>query len=92
MKKIVFDDDFEVEDVTEKINKVMSRWSIYMIDIVGPNWIVYDYEMEVKCIFQFQVDFNDLETRIKLEDLKLNVMHHIESLKDETCYRDNLIS
>ena len=92
MKKIVFDDDFEVEDVTEKINKVMSRWSIYMIDIVGPNWIVYDYEMEVKYIFQFQVDFNDLETRIKLEDLKLNVMHHIESLKDETCYRDNLIS
>ena len=92
MKKIVFDDDFDVEDVTEKINKVMSRWSIYLIDIVGPNWIIYDYEMEAKCIFQFQVDFNDLETRIKLEDLMLNVIHHIEGLKDETCYRDNLIS
>ena len=92
MKKIVFDDDFDVEDVTEKINNVMSRLSVYMIDIVGPNLIVYDYEMDAKCIFQVQVDFNDLETRIKLEDLKLNVMHHIEGLKDETCYRDNLIS
>ena len=46
--------------------------------------------MEIKYVFQFQVDFNDIETRIKLEDLKLNVIHHIESLKDETTYRDNL--
>jgi hypothetical protein len=48
--------------------------------------------MEVKYIFRFQVDFKDIETRIKLEDLKLNVIHQIESLKDETTYRDNLIS
>ena len=37
-----------------------------------------------------RVDFYDLESRIKLEDLKLNVIHHIESLRDETTYRDNL--
>ena len=92
MKKVYFDDDFDVEEATRKINSLMSKWSVYMIDIVGPNWIVYDYEMEAKCIFQFQVDFTDLETRIKLEDLKLNVIHHIEGLKDETTYRDNLIS
>ena len=92
MKKICFDDDFDVEEATRKINNVMSNWSVYMIDIVGPNWIVYDYEMEMKYLFQFQVDFTNLETRIKLEDLKLNVIHHIEGLKDDTSYRDNLIS
>lgn len=56
------------------------------------NWIVFDYEMEIKYVFIFDVDFNDLETRIKLEDLKLNVIYHIKSLKDETRYRDNLIN
>ncbi|MBO6122675.1 MAG: hypothetical protein J6P09_02400 [Methanobrevibacter sp.] len=92
MKKVYFNDDFDVEEATRKINNVMSNWSVYMIDIVGPNWIVYDYEMEMKYLFQFQVDFTNLETRIKLEDLKLNVIHHIEGLKDDTSYRDNLIS
>ena len=48
--------------------------------------------MEIKFVLIFDVDFNDIETRIKLEDLKLNVIHHIESLKDETTYRDNLIN
>ena len=92
MKIVFFDDDFDVEEATRKINNVMSNWSVYMIDIVGPNWIVYDYEMEMKYLFQFQVDFTNLETRIKLEDLKLNVIHHNEGLKDDTSYRDNLIS
>lgn len=92
MKEIVFDEGFDVEEVTGMINSVMSKWSIQLLDINGPNWIIYDYEMEVKCVFQFQVNFYDLQTRIKLEDLKLNVIHHIESLKDETTYRDNLIN
>ena len=90
MKELFFDENFNVVEVTSKINHVMSKWSIQLLDIIGPNWIVYDYEMEIKYVFQFQVDFNDIETRIKLEDLKLNVIHHIESLKDETTYRDNL--
>ena len=81
-----------VDEVTSDINSVMSKWSIKFLDIIGPNWIIYSYDMEVKYIFRFQVDFKDIETRIKLEDLKLNVIHHIESLKDETTYRDNLIS
>ena len=92
MKELVFDENFDVDEVTDVINRVMSKWSIQLLDINGPNWIVYDYEMEVKCLFQFQVNFYDLQTRIKLEDLKLNVIHHIESLKDETTYRDNLIN
>lgn len=90
MKEIFFDEDFDVDETTSKINSVMSKWSIHFLDINGPNWIVYDWDMRIKYLFQFRVDFNDLEARIKLEDLKLNVIHHIESLRDETTYRDNL--
>ncbi|MBQ6512547.1 hypothetical protein [Methanobrevibacter sp.] len=70
----------------------MSRWSAHLLDINGPDWAIYDYEMDLKYLIHFNVDFNDLETRIKLEDLKLNIIHHIESLRDETAYRDNLIN
>lgn len=90
MKEIFFDENFDVEDATSKINEVMSKWSVQFLDINGPNWVVYDYEMQIRYLFQFQVDFQDIDVRIKLEDLKLNVIHHIESLKDETTYRDNL--
>ena len=74
MKVLVFDENFDVDEVTDVINRVMSKWSVQLLDINGPNWIVYDYEMEVKYVFQFQVNFYDLQTRIKLEDLKLNVI------------------
>ena len=92
MKEIIIDCDFSVDDLTAEINKIMSKWSIHFLDINGPNWIIFDYDMYIKYVFIFNVDFNNLETRIKLEDLKLNVIHHIESLKDETTYRDNLVS
>lgn len=92
MKEIFIKNDFNVEELTEKINNLMSRWSVRLLDINGPSWVVYNQEMEVKYLFFFEVDFNDLEARIKLEDLKLNVIHHIESLKDDTAYRDNLIN
>ena len=92
MKEVFLDEDFDVEKTTESINSIMSRWSIQLLDINGPNWVVYNQDMEVKYVFLFEVDFNNIETRIKLEDLKLNVIHHIESLKDDTTYRDNLIN
>ena len=92
MRELFYDETFDVEEVSSKISNIMYRWSIQFLDINGPNWVIYDYGMEVKFLIQFQVDFNDLETRIKLEDLKLNVIHHIESLKDETTYRDNLVN
>ena len=92
MKEIFIEADFDVDEITSKINSLMSKWSIQLLDINGPNWIVFDYDMEIKFVLIFDVDFNDIETRIKLEDLKLNVIHHIESLKDETTYRDNLIN
>lgn len=92
MKEITVDGDFDVDEMTRKINSVMSRWSVQMLDINGPDWVVYDYDMEIRYLIHFNVDFNDLETRIRLEDLRLNVIHHIESLKDETTYRDNLVN
>ncbi len=92
MMEIFLDENFDVDRTTEQINSIMSKWSIHFLDINGPNWVIYNYDMDVKYIFIFQVDFEDIETRIKLEDLKLNVIHHIESLKDETTYRDNLIN
>jgi hypothetical protein len=90
MREIFLDEDFDIEQTTGIINSIMSRWSIKLLDINGPNWVIYDYDMEIKYLFQFQVDFQDIEVRIKLEDLKLNVIHHIEGLRDETTYRDNL--
>ncbi len=92
MREFFLSGDFSVEETTLKINTIMSKWSIQFLDINGPNWVIFDYDMNIKYVFLFQVDFNDLETRIKLEYLKLNVIHHIESLKDETTYRDNLIN
>ncbi len=90
MREIFLDEDFDIDETTDKINSIMSKWSIKLLDINGPNWVIYSYDMEIKYLFQFQVDFQDIEVRIKLEDLKLNVIHHIENLKDETTYRDNL--
>ena len=92
MKEIFIDSDFDVDEVTSKISSVMSQWSIRLLDINGPSWVVYNHDMEVKYVFLFEADFNDLETRIRREDLKLNVIHEIESLKDDTTYRDNLIN
>ena len=92
MKEIEISSDFDVDEVTSKISKIMSQWSIKLLDINGPDWAIYTYEMDLKYLIHFNVDFYDLEIRIKLEDLKLNVIHHIESLRDETTYRDNLIN
>ena len=92
MKEIAVDNDFDVDEMKQKISVVMSRWSVQMLDINGPDWVIYDYDMEIRYHIHFNVDFNDIETRIRLEDLKLNVIHHIESLKDETTYRDNLVN
>ena len=38
MKELVFYDDFDVDEVSERINDVMSKWSIHFLDINGPNW------------------------------------------------------
>lgn len=90
MREIIITPDFNVDELTGKINNLMSKWSIHLLDIDGAYWHVKNHENETKFLFHFQVDFTDIETRIKLEDLKLNIIYHIESLKDDTIYVDNL--
>ena len=92
MKEITIDSDFDVCEITHKINDIMSRWSIQLLDINGPDWVIFDYDMEIRYLLHFNIDFQDMESRIKLEDLRLNVIHHIESLRDDTTYRDNMIN
>ena len=83
--------DFDVDEVSLKINNLMSRWAVNLIEIKGQKWRVYNHSGEVVHEFHFLIDFKNLEGRIKLEDLKLNVIHHIESLKDDTSYIDELV-
>ncbi len=89
--KEVYYIDFDVDEVTSKINSLMSRWSVNMIKIRGQNWQVLNHSNEVVHEFHFFIDFNNIEGRIKLEDLKLNVIHHIESLRDDTTYTDEMV-
>lgn len=96
MREIYIGSDFDVDMISDEINGIMSRWSVHFIKIAGKNWKIYDYGGKTVCDIYLDVDFNDLETRIKLEDLRLNIIHHIESLRDETSYtcqmvRDDLI-
>ncbi len=91
IEKEIYYVDFDVDEVTEKINGLMSRWSVHLIVIRGQNWQVYNHSNEIVHEFHFLIDFNNLEGRIKLEDLRLNVIHHIEDLRDDTCYVDRLV-
>ena len=92
MKKIFLSDDFDVEKASDEINAVMSRWSVHFIKIKAKRWKIYDYTGNVVCEICLDVDFNDMETRIRLEDLVLNIIHHIESLRDETTYTTQLVT
>ncbi len=92
MKTIDFDDGFDVEEATQIINAIMSKWAVFLINISGGCWKIFNYDRIIVYEINFFVDFNDLETRIKLEDLRLNVIRHIESLRDDTIYVDNLIT
>ena len=89
--KDVYYVDFDVDEVTSKINGFMSRWSVHLIHIKGQEWKVYDHSDILVYEFDFLIDFKNIEGRIKLEDLKLNVIHHIESLRDDTTYIDELV-
>lgn len=92
MKEICISGDFDVDEMSEKINGIMSKWSVHYIKIIGKNWKIYDYDGKIVYEIYLNLDFNDLETRIRLEDLRLNIIHHIESLRDETTYTCQLIT
>ena len=42
MNEIFITDDFSVDELTEKISNLMSKWSIKMLEITGPSWVIYD--------------------------------------------------
>ena len=48
MKEVTISDDFDVDELSDKINRIMSRWSSHLLDINGPDWAIYDYEMDLK--------------------------------------------
>ncbi|WP_407381014.1 hypothetical protein [Methanobrevibacter sp.] len=89
--KEVYYIDFDVDEVTSRINSLMGRWSVHMIKIRGQNWQVFNHSGDVIHEFHFFIDFKNVDGRIKLEDLKLNVIHYIESLRDDTAYIDELV-
>ena len=91
VKKEIYYIDFDVDEVSSRINDIMSKWSVYSIHIKGQNWQIFNYSDELIYEFNFFFFFKNVEGRIKLEDLKLNIIHHIESLKDDTMYIDNLV-
>lgn len=90
-RKEIYYADFDVGEVTLKINSLMSKWSTHLIEIRGQKWKVYNYSDILLYEFDFLIDFKDIEARIKLEDLKLNIIHHIESMRDDTTYIDALV-
>ncbi len=91
VKKETYYIDFDVDEVSSRICTLMSRWSVHMIKIRGQKLLVYNHSYEVVYEFHFLIDFKNIEGRIKLEDLKLNVIHHIESMRDDTTYIDELV-
>lgn len=90
-KKEIYYIDFNVDEVSSRINNIMSKWSVHSIHIRGQKWQIFNYSDDLIYEFVFLIDFKNVEGRIKLEDLKLNVIHHIESLKDDTMYIDDLV-
>lgn len=90
-RKEIYYADFDVDEVTLKINSLMSKWSTHLIEIRGQKWKVYNYSDILLYEFDFLIDFKDIEARIKLEDLRLNIIHHIESMRDDTTYIDALV-
>lgn len=90
-KKEIYYIDFDVDEVSSRIYDLMDKWSVHLIHIKGKNWQVFNHSNELVYEFDFLIDFRNIDGRIKLEDLKLNVIHHIESLKDDTTYVDELV-
>ena len=90
-KKEIYYADFDVDEVSMKINSLMSKWSTHLIEIKGQKWKVYDHSDILLFEFDFLIDFKNVEARVKLEDLRLNVIHHIEGMRDDTTYIDELV-
>ena len=59
--KDVYYVDFDVDEVTSKINGFMSRWFVHLIHIKGQEWKIYDHSDILVYEFDFLIDFKDIE-------------------------------
>ncbi|MBQ9025358.1 MAG: hypothetical protein IJ104_03120 [Methanobrevibacter sp.] len=65
--KEVYYIDFDVDEVTSKINSLMSRWSVNMIKIRGQNWQVLNHSNEVVHEFIFSLTSITLKEELSLK-------------------------
>lgn len=86
MEEIVVDENFNVEKLTKIIETQISQWKYYKITLNEFKWDIFDYENNLQYSYTFNIRLDDIDARIKIEDLRLNIIHYIESLKDDTTY------
>lgn len=82
--------NFNVEEVSSEIESWISQWRMHVLKMDGLTWKLFSHDGDICYAFIFTIQFDDIEARIKLEDLRLNIIHYIESLKDDTLYLDRV--
>lgn len=91
MTQIVLNNDFNVDEITEDICNELSKWKTHKITLNNVLWKIFDHDGEIFKSYLFDIHFDNIEVRIKMEDLRLNIIHYVESLKDDTTYEYNVI-
>lgn len=86
MVKTVLDENFDVDELTEIIQSQISQWRCHKITLNNIKWEIFDHDGKTVYSYLFNINFEDIEARIKLEDLRLNIIHFVESLRDDTTY------
>ena len=66
VKKEIYYIDFDVDEVSSRINNIMGKWSVHSIHIRGQNWQILNYSDELIYEFDFLIDFKNIDGRIKL--------------------------
>lgn len=82
--------NFNVDEVSSEIESWISQWRMHVLKMDGLTWKLLSHDGDICYAFIFTIQFDDIDSRIKLEDLRLNVIHYIESLKDDTLYLDRV--
>ncbi|MDO5848696.1 MAG: hypothetical protein Q4P18_04115 [Methanobrevibacter sp.] len=86
MTQTMLDENFDVEIITDIIESQLSQWRCHRITLNNIKWEIFDFDGNTVYSYFFNINFEDIEARIKLEDLRLNIIHYIESMKDDTTY------
>lgn len=86
MVQRVLDENFDIDEISEIIKRQISEWRCHKITLNNVKWEIFNHDGETVYSYFFNINFDDIEARIKLEDLRLNIIHYVESLKDDTTY------